>query len=279
MRTLQRPTVAAMRLIFMAVALAGPGLLAGESPKSTTNAEAYLLRPKDVVLFFGNSIADLAQPAMKCLEEDLKKQYPALAQGADAVKLARAGSGGEIAEGGAKRLPKVIEVYKPTVCIVIYGTNEAGWQIEKTRFEPPMRAIIRRLRDAKVVPVVMGPPPVSPKLLAKGWERFATARMAETGEMARKMAAEEGALYLDVFAAFKQADPKGEKEFTRDGVHLTDEGYRVVVAALEGLWGFGQPRAAAGAVRSLPTPSPDKSKEGAGKDAAAPAKVDAQTAK
>ncbi|HOX07574.1 MAG TPA: SGNH/GDSL hydrolase family protein [Planctomycetota bacterium] len=252
---------------------------AGEPPKAAADAETCLLRPKDVVLFFGNSIADCAQPAMKCLEEDLKKQYPALVQGGEAIKLARAGSGGEIAEGGAKRLTKVIETYKPTVCIVIYGTNEAGWQIEKTRFEPPMRAILRQLREAKVLTVVMGPPPVSSKLLAKGWERFAKARMAETGEMARKIAAEEGALYLDVFAAFKEADPKGEKEFTRDGVHLTDEGYRVVVDALGKLLGFGKPLAEAGTPRPLPTPASDKGREGAVKDPAAPAKVDTQTAK
>ena len=273
--------LSAMRLaVLAAIAAAGAGFARGEEPaKPAPSPATCLLQPKDMVLFFGNSIADCAQPAMKCLEDDLKKQYPALAQGEGAVKLARAGSGGETAEGGAKRLSKVIETCKPTVCIIIYGTNEAGWGIEKTRFDPPMRAIIRQLREAKAVPVVIGPPPVSPKLLAKGWERFAKARMAETGEMARKIAAEEGALYLDVFAAFKAADPKGEKEFTRDGVHLTDEGYRVVIDALEKLWGFGQPLAEAGAQRALPPPAPDKEREGAGRDPAAPAKVDSPTTK
>jgi hypothetical protein len=90
------------------------------------------------------------------------------------------------------------------------------------------------------------------------------------------LAADEGVLFVDTFAAFKAAAAKDGKVLTIDGVHPNADGFRVMADALQKAWGFGKPLAAAGAPRPAPSPAPGATKEDGSKGPTAPAKPDPQ---
>lgn len=237
---------------------------APEAAKPETAAGTYFLQPKDVVMFFGDSITEGAKPEVDFLMADIKKQYPDLAQGDGQVKMVLSGSGGEVARYGLQRIDKALADFKPSVCVVCYGMNETGWTIENSwQFIPSLKQIVERLKNAKVAVVLAAPPPISVKKLAPGWDRFADAakRLPATGEMVRKLAATEGVLFVDTFAAFKAASGKGDKEFTRDGVHPNEDGYRVMADALQKTLGFGKPLAKVGTPRPQPAAAAPASNE------------------
>jgi lysophospholipase L1-like esterase len=287
MKNSRRPSIlAALGAVTLFAVLPWParGEEAAKPPdaaKAEPAAGAYFLQPKDVVMFFGDSITEMAKPEVEFLMADIKKQYPDLAQGAGQVKMVLSGSGGDVARYGAERLKKALDTFKPTVCVVCYGMNETGWKVEKTLFEPHMKNILKQLKEAKVAVIVAAPPPISVKKLAPGWagDRFvdAATRLPWTAEQARKLAVAEGVLFVDTFAAFKSAAGKDNQEFTIDGVHPNADGFRVMADALQKAWGFGKPLAAAGAPRPAPSPAPDATKEDGSKGPTAPGKPDSQT--
>ena len=232
--------------------------------KLKSSAGTYFLQPKDVVLFFGDSITVMAKPEVDFLMADIKKKYPDLAEGEVQVRMFLSGSGGETARYGFERLQKALDMFHPTVCIVCYGMNDTGFNLDmKVWYEPYMTKIINMLKATNTAVVVMAPPPISVKKLVPGWagDRFISAadRLPATAELARKVAEKEGVLFVDTLAAFKVAAANGNKEFTVDGVHPNADGFRIMADALQKAWGFGKPLAKDGSPRPQPTAVPTAS--------------------
>jgi len=211
------------------------------TPVRGTNA--YFLQPRDVVLFLGNSITELAKSEMEFLMADLRKQYSTLAEGDGRVTLVLAGQSGEQAYQGAGRVKALIDQRKPTVCIVCYGTCEVTFKNQKS-FIPAMKTIIGQLKNAGVAVTIVSPPPPS----AKNWKQEGqwpasqfVDGLPEMAAKARQLAAEEGLLFVDAFAALTAYAEESGREFTTDGIHLNADGYRVMADALQKSWGFGRP--------------------------------------
>jgi lysophospholipase L1-like esterase len=228
---------------------------ATKDPVSKPNEPAYFLQPRDVVLFLGNSITAMAKPELDFLKTDFQKQYPELADGESAVKLVTAGINGEQAGAGAKRLKALLEKHKPTVCVVCYGTCEVTFKNEKS-FIPAMKSIIQELKGAHVAVTIVSAPPPSPK----NWKQPAqwpasqfVEGVPEMVKQAKQLAADEGLLFVDAFAALTTATEKTGKELSTDGIHLNADGYRVMADALQKTWGFGGPLSKPGAPRPLPS--------------------------
>ena len=208
---------------------------------SKANAQAYFLQAKDVVLFLGNSITEGAQPEMDFLVEDFKKHYPELADGDGKVTLITSGLSGEQAASGAGRLKGLLDQYKPTVCVVCYGTCEVTFKNEAS-FIPAMKDIIRQLKAAKVAITIVAPPPPS----ATNWkpcpwpaEQF-VGGLPKMAAQAKQVTAEEGVLFVDAFTALKTFAERNHRELTTDGIHLNKDGYRVMADALQQAWGLGK---------------------------------------
>jgi acyl-CoA thioesterase I len=219
---------------------------------TNSNAQAYFVQPKDVILFLGNSITEGAKPEMDFLVEDLKKQYPELADGDGKVTLVTAGHSGEQAASGAGRLQALLDQHKPTVCVICYGTCEVTFKNE-TSFTPAMKDIVRRLKAAKVAITIVAPPPPTPKNWRQSpWpaEQFVIGVPKMAAE-ARQIAAEEGVPFVDAFTALKTVAERDNKELTTDGIHLNKDGYRVMADALQQTWGFGNALAKPNSARSL----------------------------
>lgn len=250
---------ASMSLAMILGTLAMPARSAGGSDESrpmgvaasATKGQAYFLQPNDVVLFLGNSITAGAGPEMSFLAQDFKSRYPELADGK--VKLITSGIHGEQAVSGAGRLKALLDQHKPTVCVVCYGTCEVTFKNEKS-FIPAMKDIIRQLKAANVaVTVVSAPPPSAKNWHPSPWpaEQFVNG-VPIMAAQAKQVAAEEGVLFVDAFTALKSVADKNNKELTVDGIHLNQDGYRVMADALQQVWGFGQPLVKTGSPRAVP---------------------------
>ncbi len=205
--------------------------------------DAYFLRPRDVVLFLGNSITELAKPEVEYLITDLQNQYSQLAEGDGRVTFVLAGQSGEQAYQGAARVKALIDQHKPTVCVVCYGTCEVTFRNQKS-FIPAMKDIIRQCKNAGIMVTIVSPPPPS----AKNWKQVGpwpasqfVDGLPEMVTQSRLVTAGEGILFVDAYASLAAYAEESGKEFTTDGIHLNADGYRVMADALQKAWGFGKP--------------------------------------
>ncbi|MBL8799947.1 MAG: hypothetical protein JNM56_39055 [Planctomycetia bacterium] len=227
-----------MSMILAALVLAGVATPTWAEPAAIASADNYFLRPKDVILFLGNSITAGAQAEFNFLKEDWKKQYPALAEGDTAVKFINGGSGGEQAAGGAKRLKKLLSgTDKPTVCVVCYGTCELTFKNEKS-FTPAMKEIVKLLKEEGVLVIIVATPP--PCELHPKWQYWIDGT-PDLVKQARKLAEDESVLFVDAYADLDAFFKKTKKDFTSDGIHLNKDGYRVMADSLQKAWNAGKP--------------------------------------
>lgn len=218
--------------------LAGKPIEAQAKPWKRSQ-DKYFLRPGDRILFIGNSITHMAAPQLKMLMEDIEKQYPLLAKGEDKVTMIERGSGGETCGRGAKRLRGEIKRYKPTVCVIGYGTCEAGWNSWSNR---ALFSCIAMCKQAGVAPVVVGPPPIyewykHPKVDLKKYNRHIEPIFAKC----RLIAELEEIPFVDTMTAFKAVDPEENQDLMLDGIHLKPSTYKIMAEALQKTWNFGKP--------------------------------------
>ncbi len=227
----------------------------GNTPR--TDQRTYFLQQGDVVLFLGNSITAGAGPEIECLVEGLRSRYPELANGEDKVRFVLSGLNGNQADNGAQRLGAVLAEFKPTVCVICYGTCEVTFGREPT-FLPAMRDILGQLRRAGVAITIVSPPPAS----ARNWrqanwpaEQFVRG-LPVMAAAAKQQAAEASVPFANAFAALRAAAEADGEEWTTDGIHLNANGYRVMADALQEAWGFGRPlrRESTGAARKESPP-------------------------
>ncbi|MFM8985103.1 MAG: SGNH/GDSL hydrolase family protein [Planctomycetia bacterium] len=226
------------------------GRFPGKPSVSKDATKPYHLQPGDVVLFIGNSITDRAQAELDFLVEDFRGRYPELA---DTVNLQKFGVGGEPASEAVRRMKGLLEEFKPTVCVICYGTCEMTFE-EQSGYPAALTDIVRQLKEGKARVTVVAPPPVS----AANWrqppafvaEKF-TRGLRVLADQARQVAEREGAVFVDAYGALSEAADAG-MEFTVDGVHLNEDGYRVMANALQAAWGFGAPLRPAGGSRTQP---------------------------
>lgn len=205
----------------------------------------YFLREGDVVLFLGNSITQQAEWELRHLKADIQQRYPELIRGEGlAVQFVLAGVGGEQAYEGAKRLPALLQKYKPTVCVINYGTCEITFENEQS-FIPAMESIIEQLRAANVAITIVTNPPCSPE----AWTEKKTSipkfvkRLPVMAKKAKRLAKNEAAIVVDAYRLMERHQKSGGEELTTDGIHLNELGYRLMADALQQAWGYGLPLA------------------------------------
>ncbi len=214
-------------------------------------ADSYYLRKGDVVLMMGDSITFSAYYTW-IFYDDLKKKYPELgvkdARGkadfkAAGITFINGGVGGETAGAALKRVDSLIETHKPTVAVLCYGMNDRFG--DRAGYKNNLRALVKKFKTAGVDVTVLTAPCVDahkdPKL-----EKY-VALMGELAQEARQVADEEGVSFADCYPATKEKS--AEQDITRDGVHPTKVGQRLMCDALEEAWGFGKPLTKEGAPR------------------------------
>ena len=147
---------------------------------------------------------------------DLEKYYPR-------YKTANRGIGGENTFGLEKRLKVSAYDLKPKVAVMLIGANNLETMF--TNYESILKGLQTNLPDTKVILVSLTP-------MGEQWGRH-NSLAAYNNVKIQLLAEQYGFAYVDVFSLLlDEATDEIRKEYTVEGLHLTDKGYEVLAKAI-----------------------------------------------
>jgi lysophospholipase L1-like esterase len=137
------------------------------------------------------------------------------------------GGGGGTSQDGAARIARDLDLLRPVYVLIMWGTND--WyhcaDPQSCFTIPSLRAIVESVKAAGSLPCVATIPPPN-----VGYDQFAPPSRnvwdADANELIRSMAREEGALLVDVYAAFMK-EPSLSALFV-DHVHPNPAGHELI---------------------------------------------------
>lgn len=185
----------------VAVMLGGCGDRTAKIPK---------LAGADVVVAFGDSLTYGTGAAEH-------ESYPAVLSQLIGREVVRAGVPGEVTAQGLRRLPEVVDEYRPRLIIVCLGGNDMLRRVNLAEIKSNLRSIIKEIKDRGIAVVLIGVP--QPALLSSAPEFYA--------ELAKEFSIPyEGEILTTVlYAADMKADP----------IHPNAKGYRRMAEAVAAL--------------------------------------------
>lgn len=157
------------------------------------------------------------------LGDSITEGFP-LAEAFPKMNVVNHGIGGDKIEGVHERLG-LVAAAKPARIIMKIGTNDTSWV--KTAETAQLSAEYGRLLDA-IKTEVPGAQLTVLSILPIGAEEKYTPgamRLAELNAEIKRLCAERGVTFVDIFPAFADENGRLRRQFTTDGVHLTPLGY------------------------------------------------------
>jgi lysophospholipase L1-like esterase len=135
---------------------------------------------------------------------------------------------GQITERGARFIEEALNRLDPAYTLLMLGTND--WHLPQCQDTVPcetvdnIRRMLRSIRGKRSLPVLATIPPVNPAINADRniW-------VSGINDLLRPIAAQEGAVVADVYAAFQRAG--NLPSLFVDQVHPNDAGYDVIAGA------------------------------------------------
>lgn len=164
----------------------------------------------DVVLAFGDSLT-FGTGA------DSAESYPAVLGKLIGREVVAAGVPGEVTEQGLRRLPQVLDQYRPRLVLLCLGGNDLLRKVDPAMIEANLRAMVRLMRDRGIAVVLIGVP--KPSLLAGTASFYGT--IADDLQVPL-----EGEVLEDVLSS---------NEWKSDPIHPNAAGYRKVAEAIAAL--------------------------------------------
>ncbi len=134
------------------------------------------------------------------------------------VSVINAGVSGDSAQGGLERLQRDIISHRPDLCVVCYGLNDVGGELED--YTRSLREIFMRLKNEGIETLFMTPNMLNTRTTDAVIDAFAvyaevTADMQNSGRMdaymeaAKQVAFECGVVIADGYAMWKQMQANG----------------------------------------------------------------------
>lgn len=144
------------------------------------------------------------------------------------------GIGGDTSAGVLRRLDDITALKPSAVCLMI-GINDLGNRTPVGEVARTCRSILAALRGAGVPCLVVQSVLPLRRSAANPYRTIvADSDIVALNDALRRIAAEQGAEYLDLYPLFSR--PGGlPAEYTSDGLHLTGAAYRVWAAQLSPL--------------------------------------------
>jgi lysophospholipase L1-like esterase len=138
-------------------------------------------------------------------------------------------------EEGIQRLTAHLEMLKPTVVLLCYGSEMAFERLGGLPdFLSGYRGLLEliRAKSPGVRIVLLSPPPLENLPPPLPDQTDANKNLLSFSEALAKFARQQNATYVDLFALMGGVPKPGrpEKPLTENGVHYTDAGYRVIAA-------------------------------------------------
>ena len=146
-------------------------------------------------------------------------------------RIINAGLDGTDSDSGPLRLPGLLAQHRPASTLIVYGTNDWNgcFDVPSCHTVESLRTMVHQAQAADSLAFVATVLPTN-----TGFDdRAPPSRnefVAETNELIRSMVAEEGAVLMDIHAAFlAQGD---FRHLFEDHVHPTPEGYQLMAEAM-----------------------------------------------
>jgi acyl-CoA thioesterase-1 len=123
----------------------------------------------------------------------------------------------------------------------MYGTNDSWVDVGKTesrlsekQYETNLRAIVRRLQEARIQAILMTEPRFGEENRRNGLGEDPNRRLARYVELCRRVARDAGVPLIDHFGAWTTEQERGQKlqAWTTDGCHPNIEGHANLAARL-----------------------------------------------
>ena len=164
--------------------------------------------PSDaVILAFGDSLTH-GNGAKE------NESYPAVLQELSGRKVINAGISGEESEPGLRRLPGLLEQYKPQMLILCHGGNDLLRKKNINKMETNIRNMIQLAKDNNIPVIMLGVP--KPGLFLSSFEVYKT--IADSTEI--------------IFIEDVIPDVLGDNSLKSDRVHPNKAGYRVMAQTI-----------------------------------------------
>ena len=209
-------------------------------------ADDFALRDGDTVVFLGDSLT-ASRTYGKYIENYTLLRYPERK-----IRFINSGKGGDTADGSLQRIERDVFAHKPTVLLVMFGTNDIGWGVyaddeHKQKYLNAIRTIVSTCEERKVRVYVCSEP-VTAADPHKSEESFLQ-KMCDEGMALSKSLGGEAIdvqrsmreIQKRVWAANEPIKDESKKNsmHVADGVHLNDLGQLAVAFAM--LKGLGAP--------------------------------------
>jgi lysophospholipase L1-like esterase len=178
---------------------------------------ALLVAPERArIVFLGDSITD-GHTAPLLLRQALGDRAPV---------CINAGVAGDTAAGMTRRLERDVLSRRPTLVALSVGINDVLRGLTASEYEAAVTAISDRLKRDGIPLLVLTPTILGPK------HAEAEKRLSEYIEVLRRLASKETYAIAEVHEGMREVRKAGGELLEPDQVHLTFEGYRVMVRAL-----------------------------------------------
>lgn len=204
-------------------------------------AEPFALKDGDVVAFVGNTFVEREQR-----DGYLELALTLAAPKAD-VSFRNLGWSGDTVDGRARRffgptpegfkhLLDHLDLVKPTVIFVSYGTNEAfDGEAGRTAFLTGYEKLLDELAKRTPRIVLVTSPPLDPSASpAPEVAKKADDELRQQFGVVRDLAARRGFAFVDLFTPLSRLIQTGEAPgpLTDNGMHLTPLGYRIAARVM-----------------------------------------------
>lgn len=172
--------------------------------KNGDDTDKQALSKGSTILAFGDSLT-AGYGASK------GKDYPSHLQHLSGIKVINAGISGEVSADGLKRLPELLQKYKPQVVILCHGGNDILRRKSMHRLQENLRQMILLSQNSGAEVLLVAVPNL-------GLLGFSALSQYE-------VLADE---YKLMFAEDVLSDVLGKNQFKSDRIHPNDQGYKVM---------------------------------------------------
>lgn len=170
------------------------------------------------IIFLGNSISD------GCNWSELF----------DDGRIKNRGISGDVTDGVLDRLTEVTES-NPSAIFIMIGVNDLsrGRSVDYivSNYEQILKKIISDSKETKIY--VQSVLPVNDEFLKFKNHVNKTKRILSLNKKLKKLSAQYGAYYIDLFPLFAMDNKKLNPKYSNDGLHLTGEGYLLWKSVVE----------------------------------------------
>ena len=178
----------------------------------------------DNYLFLGDSITEWY---------DLDKYYSNL-------PVINSGISGYTTSSILENLDKMVYKYNPSKVFILIGINDLELEVSNDVVVDNIKKIIKNIKNNRryskiyiesIYPINNSDNEIISSDVINGNRK--NADVLEINEKLVKLAAEENITYIDVYSELVDADGLLRLEYTVDGLHLSDEGYKKVTEVLQ----------------------------------------------